>query len=67
MLAETLEWHGYINKPTDYKRFGGTPLFAVKVGGGHILVSALRTDACGFDPVASRLTGNIIRWDFDLA
>ena len=67
VLAETLEWHGYINKPTDYKRFGGTPLFAVKVGGGHILVSALRTDACGFDPVASRLTGNIIRWDFDLA
>lgn len=67
VLAETLEWHGYINKPTDYKRFGGTPLFSVKVGEGHILVSALRTDACGFDPVASRLTGNIISWDFDLA
>lgn len=67
VLAETLEWHGYINKPTDYKRFGGTPLFSVKVGEGHILVSALRTDACEFDPVASRLTGNIISWDFDLA
>lgn len=67
VLAETLEWHGYINKPTDYKRFGGTPLFSVRVGDGHILVSALRTDACGFDPVASRLTGNIIGWDFDKA
>ena len=62
-LAETLEWHGYINKPTDYKRFGGTPLFAQKVGEGRVLVSALRTDA--EDPVASRLTGNILKWDFD--
>lgn len=67
VLAETLEWHGYINKPTDYKRFGGTPLFAVKVGRGHILVSAIRTDATAFDPVASRLTGNVLGWNFDLA
>ncbi len=67
VMAETLEWHGYINKPTDYKKFGGTPLFAVKAGKGHILVSALRTDAASFDPVASRLTGNILGWDFDLA
>ena len=65
VLAETLEWHGYINKPTDYQNFGGTPLFSVKVGKGHILVSALRADAVSFDPVASRLTGNIIGWDFD--
>ena len=65
VLAETLEWHGYINKPTDYKKFGGTPLFAKKVGKGRILVSALRTDADGADPVASRLTGNLIGWDFD--
>jgi hypothetical protein len=43
------------------------PLFSVRVGEGHILVSALRTDAGSFDPVASRLTGNIISWDFDLA
>ncbi|MGI6264740.1 MAG: hypothetical protein ACOYJY_04645, partial [Acutalibacteraceae bacterium] len=64
---ETLEWHGYINKPTDYKRFGGTPLFAVRVGKGHVLVSALRTDAVAFDPVASRLTGNVLGWNFDLA
>ncbi|MBO5796805.1 MAG: hypothetical protein J6R77_00470, partial [Clostridia bacterium] len=67
VLAETLEWHGYINHPTDYKKFGGTPLFARKVGKGHILVSALRTDAADFDPVASRLTANILNWDFDLA
>jgi len=65
VLAETLEWHGYIDKPTDYKKLGGTPLFTMKVGTGHILISSLRIDACGFDPVASRLTGNIINWDFD--
>lgn len=67
VLAETLEWHGYINKPTDYKRFGGTPLFSLRAGAGHILVSALRTDACDIDPVASRLTGNLLGWDFDEA
>lgn len=65
VLAETLEWHGYISKPTDYKALGGTPLFSTKVGGGNILVSALRTDAAYSDPVASRLTGNLIGWDFD--
>lgn len=62
VLAETLEWHGYISKPTDYKEFGGTPLFDVKIGKGHLVVSALRTDAVNFDPVASRLTGNLIGW-----
>ncbi|MCL2088663.1 MAG: hypothetical protein FWH14_04185 [Oscillospiraceae bacterium] len=60
VYAETLEWHGYISKPTDYKRFGGTPLFAAKAGKGSILVSSIRTDACEFDPVASRLTGNVL-------
>ena len=67
VLAETLEWHGYINKPTDYKKFGGTPLFTIKAGEGNIIISSLRIDACGFDPVASRLTGNIISWNFDQA
>ena len=65
-LAETLEWHGYINKPTDYTNFGGVPLFAAKVGAGEVLVSALRTDAVAFDPVAARLNGNLIGWDFDM-
>lgn len=64
-LAETLEWHGYINKPTDYTRFGGTPLFAARVGDGAMLISAIRTDAVAFDPVASRLTANLLGWDFD--
>lgn len=63
VLAETLEWHGYISKPTDYKEFGGTPLFSMKIGKGNLVVSALRTDAVGFDPVASRLTGNLIGWE----
>lgn len=65
VLAETLEWHGYIDKPTDYKKYGGTPLFWAKCGQGRILVSALRTDAVFSDPVASRLTGNLLGWDFD--
>lgn len=64
-LAETLEWHGYINKPTDYTKFGGTPLFTARVGKGTVLVSAIRTDAVAFDPIASRLTSNLLCWDFD--
>ena len=67
VLAETLEWHGYINKPTDYKQFGGTPLFCTKVGKGRLLVSALRTDAADLDPVDARLTANLIGFDFDEA
>lgn len=65
VMAETLEWHGYINHPTDYKKFGGTPLFVKRIGKGEVLVSALRVDACETDPVASRLTANILKWDFE--
>ena len=65
VLLETLEWHGYISKPTDYKAFGGTPLFSKKAGKGNILVSAVRTDAVQLDPVADRLNGNVIGWDFE--
>lgn len=61
VLAETLEWHGYIDRPTDYRKFGGTPLFSVAAGKGSILVSTLRADACDFDPVAARLTANLIK------
>ena len=63
-LAETLQWHSYIGKPTDYGKSGGTPLFALRCGEGGILFSALRTDADGTDPVACRLTDNILSWNF---
>jgi hypothetical protein len=66
VLAETLDWHGYLNTASDYKKYGGTPLFAMKVGKGNILVSSVRVDASGFDPVASRLAGNSINWNFDV-
>lgn len=62
-LGETLQWHNYIPKPTEYINIGGSPLFAMRAGKGAILVSSVRTDAD--DPVASRLTGNILVWDFD--
>lgn len=63
-LGETLQWHNYIAKPTDYNKLGGTPLFAMRVEQGSILVSSLRLDADGKDPVACRLTHNILNWDF---
>ncbi|MBQ4350350.1 MAG: hypothetical protein II768_03770 [Clostridia bacterium] len=63
-LGETLQWHSYIGKPTDYEKSGGTPLFALRCGDGGILVSSLRTDADRTDPVACRLTDNILTWDF---
>ena len=61
-LAETLQWHNYIAKPTDYDKLGGTPLFALAVGDGEILISSMRTDADAQDPVACRLTYNILNW-----
>jgi hypothetical protein len=65
-LAETLHWHNYIGKPTDYAIHGGTPLLAVKCGDGCMLISSVRTDADGKDPVARRFTDNILTWDFDI-
>lgn len=63
-LGETLQWHNYIAKPTDYDKLGGTPLFAMTMGAGSVLVSSIRLDADQKDPVASRLTHNILNWDF---
>lgn len=64
-LGETLQWHNYIDKPTDYYKIGGTPLFALRCGKGAVLISSVRTDADDADPVACRLTGNTLTWDFD--
>ena len=64
-LAETLQWHNYIAKPTDYARLGGTPLFALRAGRGAMLISSMRTDADDRDPVACRLTHNILAWAGD--
>ena len=61
-LAETLQWHNYIAKPTDYARLGGTPLFTLRAGRGAMLISSMRTDADDRDPVACRLTHNILAW-----
>ncbi len=63
-LGETLQWHNYIAKPTDYDKLGGTPLFVLEAGQGAILFSSIRTDADRMDPVACRLTDNLLNWDF---
>lgn len=63
-LGETLQWHNYIGKPTDYSIHGGTPLFYIKCGSGCILVSSVRTDADDRDPIACRLTDNILTWNY---
>ena len=61
-LGEALQWHNYISKPTDYQLHGGTPLFTLRVGQGEMLISCLRTDADDRDPIACRLTDNILTW-----
>ena len=63
-LGETLQWHNYIARPTYYDELGGTPLFAMATGRGAILVSSIRLDVDRADPVACRLTHNILNWDF---
>lgn len=60
VLAETLKPHGYLSSPEDYRLFGGTPLFDVKIVKGCIRVSSIRYDATGLDPIADRLTINIL-------
>lgn len=63
-IGETLHWHNYIGKPTDYEIHGGTPLLSVKCGDGCILLCTVRTDVNDKDPIACRLTDNILTWDF---
>ena len=65
-IGETLHWHNYIGKPTDYEIHGGTPLLSVKCGDGCILLCTVRTDVNDKDPIACRLTDNILTWDFKI-
>jgi len=64
-LAETLQWHGYLKTPLDYRKIGGVPLFKVKLGKGCVLVSELRTDAIDIDPIDARVIANILKYDFN--
>jgi len=64
-LAETLQWHGYLKTPLDYRKIGGVPLFKVKLGKGSVLVSELRIDAIDFDPIDARVIANILKYDFN--
>jgi beta-galactosidase len=64
-LAETLQWHGYLKTPLDYREIGGVPLFKVKLGKGSVLVSELRIDAIDFDPIDARVIANILKYDFN--
>jgi hypothetical protein len=63
VLAETLEHHGYLKTPLDYQKIGGSPLFAVDLGRGRIIVSQIRYDAIEHDPIAARLILNILKND----
>ncbi|NDV61565.1 hypothetical protein G0Q06_03800 [Puniceicoccales bacterium CK1056] len=64
-LAETLEWHGYLQTPLDYREIGGVPLFELKCGDGKLLVSELRTDAIDHDPINARVIANILKYNFE--
>lgn len=61
VMAETLEFHGYLNSPLDYRKIGGSPLFEVSIDKGKILVSQMRCDSVKDDPVAARLIGNLLK------
>lgn len=61
VLAEALQFHGYMAKPEHYRRIGGTPLLEVRVGKGLIRLSQMRYDAIEFDPIAARLISNILK------
>jgi len=64
-LAETLQWHGYLKTPQDYRKIGGVPLFELALGKGKILVSELRTDAIDRDPINGRVMANVLKYDFE--
>lgn len=60
VLAQTLQPHGYLSNPDEYKKLGGTPLFDVKIGMGTIRFSEIRYDAIEIDPINARFMLNIL-------
>ena len=61
VLAEVVNTHGYLRRPSDFSRVGGTPLFQLSVGAGRwIACELMLLDAAPFDPIARRLLSNVL-------
>lgn len=62
VLADQCDIHGYLQQPGDVQQHAGSPLLAVTLGQGRILVSEMNLGARNRDPVAGRLLGNMVAW-----
>lgn len=59
-LAEEIQIHAYLNKPSDVLQYSGSPLLEIDDGKGRVIVSEMRLKAAKSDPVAQRLLTNLV-------
>ena len=62
VLATAVRPHGYLAQPTDIAQHTAVVLFEAKVGKGKVIVSELNHAAAATDPVAARLTSNLVKY-----
>lgn len=59
-LAETVEHHGFLQRPEDVVNVSGSPLVELRIGDGVLLASEMMLSASDNDPIAGRLLGNLV-------
>ena len=62
VLATAIRPHGYLQKPTDIRQHEAVVLFEAHVGKGRVIVSEINSAAAATDPVAARLTANLLKY-----
>lgn len=61
VLAEVVNFHGYLHQPSDLLRVSGSSLFTMRTGAGQwITCEFLLLEAAPFDPIAGKLLSNLL-------
>ena len=61
-LADQCDIHAYLKRPSEITNYSGSPLVEIKLGKGTVIASEMNFDAGQDDPIAQRLSSNVIRY-----
>jgi beta-galactosidase len=62
VLATAIRPHAYLQKPSDVQGYTAVVVFEAQVGKGKVIVSEINGAAAGSDPIAARLTANLVKY-----
>jgi hypothetical protein len=57
LIGECIVPHGYLNSPSDVKKYRGSPVFEIKIESGRMIISSL---CLANDPIAHKFYHNLI-------